>query len=249
MSADSPVQSRADLAPGRLLCGKYRVESVLGRGGMGVVLAGAPCRSRAKGGHQGPARRAARKPRPGRALRSGGPRRVSVEGDHVARVFDVDRLEDGTPFLVMDLLEGRDLSFVRRERVSLPTTVAVDYVLQASAAIAQAHACGVIHRDLKPANLFLTQLPDGRSRVKVLDLGISKVSGPVGSSEPSVTRTTIVMALPLSLLLRLSAQRGSAGSSSGTVRRALLARRCAPEVGRRTRPPRSGASAPQPTGW
>jgi serine/threonine-protein kinase len=175
-----------------LLRGKYRVAKVLGHGGMGVVV---------EAMHLDLERRVAIKilhaelhsntelverfVREGRAA-------SRIEGDHVARVFDVDRLEDGTPFLVMEYLDGQDLSYVRRSQTPLPTKQAIGYVLQACSGVALAHAAGVIHRDVKPANLFVTADARGEERVKVLDFGISKLSGP-GGSEPSVTRTTLVM--------------------------------------------------------
>ena len=90
------------------------------------------------------------------------------------RVTDVGTLESGSPYMVMEYLEGHDL----REEVSrgpLAVPVAVDYVLQACEAIAEAHARGIVHRDLKPSNLFRAQRPDGTALIKVLDFGISKV--------------------------------------------------------------------------
>ncbi len=192
-SAPAPNQATVSFAPGMLLRGKYRVESLLGNGGMGVVVLAL---------HLDLERRVAIKilhadlrenaelverfVREGRAA-------SRIEGAHVARVFDVDRLEDGTPFLVMEYLEGQDLSFVRKSQTPLPIAKAVEYVLQACSGVSLAHAAGVIHRDVKPANLFLTKMPGGNTMVKVLDFGISKLSGGSGASEPSVTRTTIVM--------------------------------------------------------
>lgn len=191
-SAPAPNQV-VSFAPGMLLRGKYRIESLLGNGGMGVVVLAM---------HLDLERRVAIKilhaelrenaelverfVREGRAA-------SRIEGVHVARVFDVDRLEDGTPFLVMEYLEGQDLSFVRKSQTPLPIAKAIEYVLQACSGVSLAHAAGVIHRDVKPANLFLTKVAGGSTMVKVLDFGISKLSGGSGASEPSVTRTTIVM--------------------------------------------------------
>lgn len=192
MSPPSNQQTAPSFAPGMLLRNKYRVAKVLGHGGMGVVI---------EAMHLDLERRVAikilhaelhsNKELVERFVREG--RAASrIEGDHVARVFDVDRLEDGTPFLVMEYLDGQDLSHVRRNQTPLPTKRAIGYVLQACSGVALAHAAGVIHRDVKPANLFVTADARGEERVKVLDFGISKLSGP-GGSEPSVTRTTIVM--------------------------------------------------------
>src|SRR5579859_7529250 len=102
---------------------------------------------------------------------------VRVVSQHVARVLDVGTLENGAPYMVMEFLEGSDLASVIEKRGPLPITEAIDYVLQASEAIAEAHALGIVHRDLKPANLFCVRRPDGSSSIKVLDFGISKVTG------------------------------------------------------------------------
>jgi serine/threonine-protein kinase len=99
---------------------------------------------------------------------------MRLRGEHVARVYDVGALEDGTPFVVMESLEGVDLGGLLRQRRRLPVREAVDYVLQACEAVVEAHALGVVHRDLKPANLFLTKRIDGSPCVKVLDFGVSK---------------------------------------------------------------------------
>lgn len=193
MTHPSGNQITISFAPGSVLREKYRVEKVLGHGGMGVVVEAV---------HIDLERRVAikvlhaelhsNKDLVDRFVREG--RAASrIEGDHVARVFDVDRLEDGTPFLVMEYLDGLDLSHVRRNQKPLPIKQAIGYVLQACNGIALAHAAGVIHRDVKPANLFVTTDASGVERVKVLDFGISKLSTPAGGSEPSVTRTTVVM--------------------------------------------------------
>ncbi|MBX3230854.1 MAG: serine/threonine protein kinase [Labilithrix sp.] len=97
-----------------------------------------------------------------------------IRSDHAVKVRDVGRIEDGTPFMVMELLAGEDLGAIA-ERGPIAIATAVDWVLQACDALAEAHARGVVHRDLKPSNLFLTHRRDGAPLVKVLDFGISKV--------------------------------------------------------------------------
>src|SRR5450432_1595855 len=108
---------------------------------------------------------------------------VRIKSEHVARVSDVGVLENGAPYMVMEYLEGGDLSTWLKQQGRLPVEQAVEFVLQASEAIAEAHALGIVHRDLKPANLFVIRRPDGALSVKVLDFGISKVTG-LGSSAP-----------------------------------------------------------------
>ena len=86
-------------------------------------------------------------------------------------------LETGAPFMVMEYLEGGDLAARPRRARALPVAEAVELLLQACEALAEAHAAGIVHRDLKPANLFLTRRADGTPLVKVLDFGISKSRG------------------------------------------------------------------------
>jgi serine/threonine-protein kinase len=101
---------------------------------------------------------------------------LSLSGEHVARVLDVDTLPDGLPYMVMEYLEGRDLAQELATRGPLPAHEAVGYVLEACAAMTIAHRAGTVHRDLKPGNLFLTAQGEGRVVLKVIDFGISKVA-------------------------------------------------------------------------
>ncbi|HVY32368.1 MAG TPA: serine/threonine-protein kinase [Polyangiaceae bacterium] len=185
---------------GELLAGKYRVEQVLGAGGMGYVVAAM---------HEQLGQRVAVKLlvpelcenedsvmrflREARAA-------VKIHSEHVARVIDVGELTNGSPYMVMEFLNGRDLADeLDQPDAVLPVEVAIDYVLQASEAVAEAHSLGVIHRDLKPANLFLTHRPDGSPLVKVLDFGISKA---INTDEnalepaPSLTATHSLLGSP-----------------------------------------------------
>ena len=189
---DAPVRE------GEVLAGKYRVERVLGVGGMGVVVAAH---------HLALDRRVAIKfllpeattnqevvARFAREARAA----VRIESEHVARVIDVGALESGAPYMVMEYLVGNDLQHRVAEHGALPIEEAVDYLLQACEAIAEAHAAGIVHRDLKPANLFLTRRADGSAFVKVLDFGISKALTPQGSQpDMSLTKTASVMGSPL----------------------------------------------------
>jgi serine/threonine-protein kinase len=99
---------------------------------------------------------------------------VKLRGPNVARVFDVDSTDDGTPYMVMELLDGWNLSEEIAARSPLPIHEAVGYVLEACCAMAEAHALGIVHRDLTPANIFLANA-GGRRMAKVVDFGISKI--------------------------------------------------------------------------
>ena len=120
---------------------------------------------------------------------------AQIRSEHVARVLDVDSTPDGGAYMVLEYLEGVDLSRYLHDRGPLPVLEAVDFMLQALEAIAQAHALGIVHRDLKPANLFhATRADGGAAVVKVLDFGISKAAGASGSS--GVTATSHMLGSP-----------------------------------------------------
>jgi serine/threonine-protein kinase len=160
--------------PGDVLLGKYRVERVLGQGGMGIVVAARHLnldelyaikvlRPEALDVPQA-VERFLREARAAARLR----------GEHVAKVHDVGKLESGAPYMVMEYLDGSDLKKVIRTQGPLPAEEAAALMIQVCDAISEAHALGIVHRDLKPANLFLIRRPNGTPCMKVLDFGISK---------------------------------------------------------------------------
>jgi serine/threonine protein kinase len=180
-----------------VLAGKYRIERVLGVGGMGVVVA---ARHEQLGqlvaikfvredalGNEDAIERFLREARSA----------VRLKSDHVARVIDVGKLESGAPYMVMEFLDGDDLARVLEERGPMAPEAAVELVLQACDAVAEAHAVGIVHRDLKPENLFLTQTLAGRPKLKVLDFGVSKSSGLTTGGQGALTRTRSMLGSPL----------------------------------------------------
>jgi serine/threonine protein kinase len=195
-----PDQPDIGVRPGDVLAGKYQVERVLGAGGMGVVVAAHHVQLDTKVAikfllphmlFNGEA--VARFAREAKAA-------VKITSEHVARVIDVGTLETGAPYMVMEYLEGGDLAAWLQQRGPLPMEQAVEFVLHACVAVAEAHGLGIVHRDLKPANLFCIRRPDGQLSVKVLDFGISKLTGTGRGSEPpgmSVTKTSAIMGSPL----------------------------------------------------
>jgi serine/threonine-protein kinase len=191
------LESAAGVRAGDVLAGKYRVERVLGAGGMGVVVAAHHLGLNEKVALKfllpsllGNAEVVERFAREARAA-------VRIKSEHVARVSDVGTLENGAPYMVMEFLEGEDLSSWLQRRGPLPVDLAVDFLLQACVAVADAHALGIVHRDLKPANLFCARRSDGQFVIKVLDFGISKITQlwDTGGGH-AMTQTTSVMGSP-----------------------------------------------------
>ncbi|HSY21023.1 MAG TPA: serine/threonine-protein kinase [Polyangiaceae bacterium] len=190
------LAARAGLREGQILDSRYRIERVLGAGGMGVVVA-------ARNVHLDT--RVALKLLLPEVLQNGeavtrfareARASARLQNEHVARVHDVGVLENGAPYMVMEYLEGEDLA--RRLETQGPLSVrqAVDFVIQAGVAVAEAHAMGIVHRDLKPANLFCTTRMDGQPLIKVLDFGISKVIGAGAGASGAITRTAATMGTP-----------------------------------------------------
>jgi serine/threonine-protein kinase len=188
---------RVETQIGRVLAGKYRLEGLLGSGGMGTVVAAM---------HLGLGRKVALKfmrtgvlddgEAIGRFMREARAA-ATLRSEHVAQVMDVEvDTEDGTPYIVMEYLEGCDLGSMLETRGAPPVADAVCYVLQACEGLAEAHAQGIVHRDLKPANLFLTRRPDGTPLIKVLDFGISKLSEVAPSDTFKLTHPRRMMGSP-----------------------------------------------------
>src|SRR5262245_14857172 len=146
-----PGAGRSLLKVGDLLASKYRVERLLGEGGMGVVVEAyhelLDQRVAVKLLYHDIADREAQS-----RLLLEARSAAKLQSDHVARVVDVDVGADGLPFIVMELLEGADLCQIADERGALPRWLVVDYILQALEGLAHAHGRGIIHRDLKPSN-------------------------------------------------------------------------------------------------
>ena len=184
-------------AQGTILADKYRVSRILGEGGMGLVVEAFHLQLEQRVAikflhtqamaHSSLVTRFARE---ARAM-------IRIKSEHVARVIDVGTLDSGAPYMVMEYLEGKDLEAVVAERGPLPCDRAVEFVLQACEALAEAHTLGIIHRDLKPSNLFLTARADRSDCVKVLDFGISKTRTDSGEGDVGLTQTSAMLGSPL----------------------------------------------------
>ncbi|HUS33567.1 MAG TPA: serine/threonine-protein kinase [Kofleriaceae bacterium] len=179
--------------PGSVVAGKYRIEHVLGQGGMGYVVAathldlGTPIALKFLHEHMLENRELVdRFKREARAS-------AQLRGENVCRVSDVGTAENGQPFIVMELLQGQDLNSVVKERGALTPQVTAEIMLQTCLALAEAHMVGIVHRDVKPGNLMLTTRPDGTMCIKVLDFGVAKAPE---DTNFSLTQTSSVVGSP-----------------------------------------------------
>jgi serine/threonine protein kinase len=177
-------EARGEVREGEVVEGRYRIGRLLGSGAMGTVFAAHHILLDQKVAIKflvpeslGHSDSVARFVREARAT-------ATIKSEHVVRVLDVALWEGGGPYIVMEYLEGCDLAAWLRTHGVPEVHVAVDFVLQACDAIAEAHELGIIHRDLKPANLFAVQRDGVVETIKVLDFGISKTPGLVSSTAP-----------------------------------------------------------------
>jgi len=180
---------------GQVVAGKYRVERLLGRGGMGEVYEARHVvvgrRFAIKFLHPGVASGNDANARFLREAQAAG----ALDNEHIAAVVDFDRADDGAPFLVMEYLHGESLATTLRREGVLPVPRALGILLQACDGLAAAHEAGIVHRDLKPDNLFLVARPDASELLKIVDFGVAKLV----SGEPSArdTQSGAVLGTPL----------------------------------------------------
>ncbi len=204
MSSDAAMSTELEAEPmpieiGETLDGKFRIERVIGEGAVGLVVeamhidlgerVAIKFLRPAKRGRADQVTRFAREARAAARLNS----------EHVAHVIDVGELPNGDPYMVMELLQGRDLDQVLNATGPiLNTATAALYIIQACEALAEAHSVGIVHRDIKPANLFLVERGGTLPIIKLLDFGISKaaLTGEYTDIVVAETKTTAIMGTP-----------------------------------------------------
>jgi serine/threonine-protein kinase len=179
-----------NVVAGELLAGKFRVERVVGRGGMGLVLEATNLQLDQRvalkllaTGADNPqtVERFTREARAAAKLRS----------EHVARVYDVGRDPAHGPFIVMELLEGKTLAELLQTSGRFQIHHAAEHVIDACEGLAEAHARGIVHQDVKPANLFLATGADGRASIKLLDFGIATIRSKERGAEPTASHSSL----------------------------------------------------------
>jgi eukaryotic-like serine/threonine-protein kinase len=189
----TPRSIDAGVGIGEIFVDKYRVDRILGHGGMGVV---AMCTHLALNEHVAikmlrkdvldDADAVERFMREAQAA-------VKLKSEYVARVIDVGRSSANVPYMVMEYLDGEDLGQLLEDRRTLGVPWAVEITMQCCEALAEAHSLAIIHRDVKPTNLFVTWRPDGSAIIKVLDFGISKA---LTGNSITLTQTQSLLGTP-----------------------------------------------------
>jgi eukaryotic-like serine/threonine-protein kinase len=185
---------------GQKVADKYRIDRVLGSSGMGIVYLAE---------HEEIGQwvaikfllEAAKNPQAFARFKREARVMAKIKNKHAVRIVDVGQLNEDTPYIVMEYLEGRDLSTVMKSNGPMPIPMACDVAMQVAEALASAHAAGVVHRDLKPSNIFLSPLADGSQHVTVIDFGVAKLrsgseDGKEDGKKEEVTHTSMLIGSP-----------------------------------------------------
>jgi eukaryotic-like serine/threonine-protein kinase len=191
MQSPVPKSDDLDALAGSVVAGKYRVDRVLGRGGMGAVFSATNTTIGKRVALKFLTREAARDKSATERFQREAEAAGVIESEHIVHVFDSGTTDDGLPFLVMELLSGEDLRTRLQREGMLPVPDAVDITTQVLRGLVRAHAAGIVHRDLKPDNVFLCRRDDGTTLVKIVDFGISKLSH--GRAAKTLTRRGTVL--------------------------------------------------------
>jgi serine/threonine-protein kinase len=182
--------SSEEIGPGSIIGGNYRVEKILGEGGMGVVYAVAHTRLNKKFALKLLKRELAKDPDTRARFLLEAQAAGQIHHPNVVEITDYASLPDGSAFLVMEYLDGQPLSRMIKLGGAIPALRAVTIIRDVASALQAAHETGVVHRDLKPDNVFVIQ-QSGREISKILDFGVAKVAG-----SAKLTRTGMVFGTP-----------------------------------------------------
>lgn len=191
------LQSAQELQPGMIIRNKYEILDRIGVGGMGAVyrarhvtfneLCAIKIVNDSIAGDSNFLQRFQKEAVVTRKLRH----------PNAVRVDDFDYTDDGRPFIVMELVEGKNVGEILQEQGPFPAPRAIRIATQVAQALGAAHKLGVVHRDIKPGNILLTLDEHGEETAKVLDFGIAKLRDAVGDTGPGMTMTGMVVGTPL----------------------------------------------------
>jgi serine/threonine-protein kinase len=179
---------------GEVLAGKYRVERIPGRNGLGVLVQVRHMELGQEVTLKFLVPDACMYPEFVQRFIREARAAVKIQGEHVARVTDVGRLASGAPYMVREFLRGPDLAEVLKVRGPLPVSEACDYIIQAAEAVAEAHVLGIAHRNLRPTTLVVTRRTDGAALVKVFDFAAAEALHVEPFAKQSVVGSSALLA-------------------------------------------------------
>jgi serine/threonine-protein kinase len=166
--------TKAPVAIGEVIAERYRIDGIVGEGGMGIVVVATHLVLQQKVAIKFLKKESMKDADAVRRFVREARAAAKVKSEFVVNVHDVASLEDGTPYIVMEFVDGRSLRAMLDMRGALPVNEAVRYMVQVCEALAETHAAGIVHGDLKPDNIYIAGSIEGSGRVKLLDFGISK---------------------------------------------------------------------------
>ena len=191
------LQTAHELQPGMIIRNKYEILARIGIGGMGVVYRGRHvtfnelCAIKiVNDGIGGDSKFLQRFQTEAVVTRK-------LRHPNAVRVDDFDYTDDGRPFIVMELVEGKNIGEILQEEGPLSVPRAMRVATQVGQALGVAHRLGVVHRDIKPGNIILTKDEQGDENAKVLDFGIAKLREAAGNAQQGMTMTGMVVGTPL----------------------------------------------------
>ena len=195
MTSQVAIDSGVELQAGDVLDGKFRIERLIGRSGMGVVYLAKHLELESRvaiklllSSSDANDEALARFRREAKLL-------AKIQSPHVVRVLDIGALPDKSPYLVMEYLDGEDLEQILAREGRLPLARACGYALEAAKGLAAAHAQGIVHRDIKPSNLFVARTPSGGEAVKLIDFGVAKFDPTIAAST-AITHSKALLGSP-----------------------------------------------------
>jgi serine/threonine-protein kinase len=179
---------------GRMLAGQFRIDALLGQGGMGAVYKGTQLSVNRAVAIKLIAASAPNQEELVKRFRREAEATARLSHPNTVRLFDFGVSDAHELYMVMELLEGCDLSVHLQNQGSMPLTEALRLVRQVLCALSEAHTLGIVHRDLKPGNVFLSRVQGGEIFVKVMDFGIAGIEQ--ARDTQKLTMTGAVMGTP-----------------------------------------------------
>jgi serine/threonine-protein kinase len=191
----APSPSLGTLAPGRVL-GVYRLQQLLGEGGMGQVFLAEHVQLGRKVALKLLRREFAQDPQAVKRFFAEAQAVNRIQHENIVEITDFVAGEGEHKYYIMELLRGQSLADLVAREGLLPLSRIADVMGQVCAALAAVHAAKIVHRDLKPANIFLVERAGRRDFVKLLDFGIAKLTAPVDGQSLVKTTTGVVVGTP-----------------------------------------------------